>query len=120
MKNGGNRLIQTPKSHTRVSRFCSRNMKRYIHTFYLIVIQTGSNRTMFLMSKLLLKNKRNNISLVQIDLHSPPAPGSAFLVLESLRKHKKRNYFGFACSRFFFFLFCFRASTSASAPDPLL
>ena len=76
-------------------------MKRYIHTFYLIVIQTGSNRTMFLMSKLLLKNKRNNISLVQIDLHSPPAPGSAFLVLESLRKHKKRNHFGFACSRFF-------------------
>ena len=51
---------------------------------------------MFLMSKLLLKNKRKNLSLVQIDLHYPPAPGSAFLVLESLRKHKKRNYFGFA------------------------
>ena len=41
---------------------------------------------MFLMSKLLLKNKRKNLSLVQIDLHSPPAPRSAFLVLESLRK----------------------------------
>ena len=51
---------------------------------------------MFLMSKLLLKNKRNNLSLVQIDLHSPPAPRSTFLVLESLRKQKKRNYFGFA------------------------
>ena len=73
-----------------------RNMKRYVRTFYWIGIQTGSNRTMFLMSKLLLKNKRNNLSLVQIDLHSPPAPRSTFLVLESLRKHKKRNYFGFA------------------------
>ena len=82
-----------------------RNMKRYVRTFYWIGIQTGSNRTMFLMSKLLLKNKRNNLSLVQIDLHSPPARGSAFLVLESLRKHKKRNYFGFACSRFFFSCF---------------
>ena len=96
-----------------------RNMKRYVRTFYWIGIQTGSNRTMFLMSKLLLKNKRKNLSLVQIDLHSPPAPRSAFLVLESLRKHKKRNYFGFACSRVFF-LFGFRASTSARASDPLL
>jgi len=97
MKKVRNHLIRTPKSHTRVSR----NMKRHRHTFYFFGIQTVSNRTMFLMSKLLLKNKRKNLSVVQIDLHSPPAPGSAFLVLESLRKHKKRNYFGFACSRFF-------------------
>ena len=106
-----------------------RNMKRYVRTFYWIGIQTGSNtywigiqtgsnRTMFLMSKLLLKNKRNNLSLVQIDLHSPPARGSAFLVLESLRKHKKRNYFAFACSRFFFS--CFASGPPLVLVRPIL